>query len=63
VREANYSVDGARKVWAELNRQGTDVARCTFERLMRESGLRGLLRDKSPRTIGPTAETAGQVIW
>nr|WP_264085112.1 IS3 family transposase [Kibdelosporangium phytohabitans] len=49
VHEANYSVYGARKVWAELNRQGVDVARCTVERLMRESGLRGLLRDKSRR--------------
>ncbi|MGH3758437.1 IS3 family transposase [Actinophytocola sp.] len=26
VYEANYSVYGARKVWAELNRQGSDVA-------------------------------------
>ncbi|MBE1470784.1 putative transposase [Kibdelosporangium phytohabitans] len=57
VHEANYSVYGARKVWAELNRQGVDVARCTVERLMRESGLRGLLRDKSPRTTKPAAET------
>jgi putative transposase len=48
VNEANFSVYGARKVWAELNRHGEDVARCTVERLMRESGLRGLLRDKSP---------------
>jgi putative transposase len=57
VHEANYSVYGARKVWAELNRQGVDVARCTVERLMREIGLRGLLRDKSPRTTKPAAET------
>jgi putative transposase len=57
VHEDNYSVYGARKVWAELNRQGTEVARCTVERLMREIGLRGLLRDKSPRTTRPAAET------
>ncbi|MDQ3576119.1 MAG: IS3 family transposase [Actinomycetota bacterium] len=57
VHEANYSVYGARKVWAEMNRQGADVARCTVERLMRETGLRGLLRDKSPRTTKPAAET------
>jgi putative transposase len=57
VYEANYSVYGARKVWAELNRQGVDVARCTVERLMRETGLRGRLRDKSPRTTRPAAET------
>jgi putative transposase len=57
VFEANYSVYGARKVWAELNRQGVVVARCTVERLMRENGLHGLLRDKSPRTTRPAAET------
>ena len=57
VHEANYSVYGARKVWAELNRQDVEVARCTVERLMREIGLRGLLRDKSPRTTRPAAET------
>lgn len=57
VWEANYSVYGARKVWAELNRQGILVARCTVERLMRKAGLRGLLRDKSPRTTRPAPET------
>jgi putative transposase len=57
VHEDNYGVYGARKVWAELSRQGIDVARCTVERLMREIGLRGLLRDKSPRTTRPAAET------
>ena len=58
VHEDNYSVYGARKVWAQLNRQGTDVARCTVERLMRELGLRGLVRDTSPRTTRPAAETS-----
>lgn len=58
VHEDNYSVYGARKVWHELNRQGVTVARCTVERLMREAGLRGLLRDKSPRTTRPAPETA-----
>jgi putative transposase len=57
VHEDNHNVYGARKVWAELNRQDTDVARCTVERLMRENGLRGLLRDKSPHTTRPAAET------
>lgn len=57
VHEDNYGVYGARKVWAELNRRGVRVARCTVERLMREAGLRGLLRDKAPRTTRPAAET------
>ena len=31
----NYGVYGARKVWKQLHREGTEVARCTVERLMR----------------------------
>lgn len=57
VHAENYGVYGARKIWHELHRQGVDVARCTVERLMRAAGLRGLLRDKSPRTTRPAAET------
>jgi putative transposase len=58
VHTDNYGVYGARKVWHELHRQGVDVARCTVERLMRAADLRGLLRDKSPRTTRPGPETA-----
>ena len=57
VHAENYGVYGARKIWHELQRRGVRVARCTVERLMREAGLRGLLRDKSPRTTRPAAET------
>lgn len=57
VHEANYGVYGARKVHAELNREGHPVARCTVERLMRAAGLRGVLRDRSPRTTKPAPET------
>ncbi len=57
IHAANYGVYGARKVWHELHRRGVPVARCTVERLMRQIGLRGLLRDKSPRTTRPAAET------
>jgi putative transposase len=57
IHEQNYSVYGARKIWHELHRQGVEVARCTVERLMRDCGLRGLLRDKSPRTTRPAPET------
>ena len=55
--EKGRRVYGARKIWLELNSKGVAVARCTVERLMREIGLRGLLRDKSPRTTRPAAET------
>jgi putative transposase len=35
VWRANMQVYGADKVWKQLNREGTPVARCTVERLMR----------------------------
>jgi putative transposase len=57
IHQENYGVYGARKIWHELHRRGEPVARCTVERLMRQAGLRGLLRDKTPRTTRPAAET------
>jgi putative transposase len=47
---ANYGVCGARKVWLALNREGTPVARCTVERLMRQLGLEGARRGRRHRT-------------
>jgi putative transposase len=38
---------GADKVWAQLKREGTPVARCTVERLMRSLGLRSVVRGKT----------------
>ena len=54
VWDAHRQVYGADQVWAQLNREGTVVARCTVERLMRELGLRGVVRGKSSvrTTIG-----------
>ena len=46
VWEEHRQVYGADKVWAQLNREGTGVARCTVERLMRELGLRGVVRGR-----------------
>jgi putative transposase len=50
VHAENYDVYGARKVWLALNREGTEVARCTVARLMRELALRGARRGKRART-------------
>jgi len=50
VHAANLGVYGARKVWRQLAREGTAVARCTVERLMRRMGLRGVVRGKECRT-------------
>ncbi len=58
VHTENLGVYGARKVWNELKREGTIVARCTVERLMRAAGLRGIPREKTRKTtIGEGAET------
>jgi putative transposase len=50
VWQNNMQVYGADKVWHQLNREGVAVARCTVERLMRLSGLRGVRRGKVVRT-------------
>ena len=54
----NFSVYGVRKVWRQLLREGTDVARCTVERLMRELGLAGVVRGRRVRTTVPDEEAA-----
>ncbi len=46
VWDTHRQVYGADKVWAQLNREGTRVARCTVERLMRELGLQGVVRGR-----------------
>jgi transposase InsO family protein len=46
----NFHVYGVRKVWRQLQREGFDVARCTVARLMREMGLKGVIRGKPIRT-------------
>lgn len=59
VHGENYGVYGARKVWAQLNREGIAVARCSVERLMRAQGLAGARRGPRVRTTisgdGPRA--------
>ncbi|MBO1077151.1 IS3 family transposase (plasmid) [Roseomonas marmotae] len=43
-------VYGARQVWRQLGCEGVAVARCTVERLMRATGLQGVVRGKGMRT-------------
>ena len=64
VHTENYSVYGARKVYAALNRAGYRVARCTVERLMRKTGLHGVRRAKGPRTTvpGPLSERPADLV-
>jgi putative transposase len=58
VWDHNYRVYGADKIWAQLNREGIKVARCTVERLMRSVGVKGAIRGKRHRTTksDPAAE-------
>jgi transposase InsO family protein len=44
------SLYGSVKMWAHLNRQGIEVAKCTVERLMRLNGWAGVTRRAKPRS-------------
>jgi len=46
----NFGVYGVRKVWRQMKREGIEVARCTVSRLMRQMGLKGVVRGNSVRT-------------
>lgn len=49
----NRKLDGARKIWHVLRREGEDVARGTVERLKRALGIKGVLRGKKVITTNP----------
>ncbi len=59
VYDQNLRVYGADRVWRQLRHEGTAVARCTVERLMRLRGLQGVRRGKSVRTTVPDAKAVG----
>jgi transposase InsO family protein len=50
VFDENFGVYGVRKVWRQMLRDGTRVARCTVARLMRQMGLKGVVRGKAVKT-------------
>ncbi len=50
VWEENFQVYGVRKLWHQLGREGSYTARCTVARLMREMGLRGVVRGRRVKT-------------
>jgi putative transposase len=53
VWKEHRSIYGADKLWSQMKREGVQVARCTVERLMRNLGIRGIVRGKSVRTTWP----------
>ena len=52
----NFGVYGAPKIWAQLNREGIEVARCTVERLWVSSvsGERSEANPAGPRSLPET---------
>ncbi|MBC7561307.1 MAG: IS3 family transposase [Gemmatimonadaceae bacterium] len=55
IRRDNHAVYGVRKVWRQLQRDGTCVAHCTVKSLMRVAGLQGVMRGRGKRTTRPDA--------
>ena len=53
VHDASGGRYGARKVWHALRREGCDIARCTVERLMRTTGLQGVVCGRKVITTNP----------
>jgi transposase InsO family protein len=58
VWEDNHQVYGVRKVWLQLNREQTGVARCTVARLMKQLDIQGVTRGKTCVTTIPDASAA-----
>ncbi|MBV8949630.1 MAG: IS3 family transposase [Actinobacteria bacterium] len=60
----NFRVYGADKVWRQLNREDTRVARCAVERLMPQLGL-CVRRAKRHRTTPPSPTRSRHVrpVW
>jgi len=63
-RRRPESLYGSTKMWAHLNREGIEVARCTVERLMARNGWAGVVRTKKVRTTipDPAAERAPDLV-
>jgi putative transposase len=53
VYKANFQVYGAEKIWRQLQREGIAVGRDRVARLMRELGIRGVVRGRPRRTTIP----------
>ncbi|MBS1301796.1 IS3 family transposase, partial [Loktanella sp. SALINAS62] len=51
--EENRKLYGARKIWHVLLRDNQQIARCTVERLMRNLGIKGVVRGKKVVTTNP----------
>jgi putative transposase len=59
VYQEHFEVYGAEKVWRQLGREALKVGRDRVARLMRELGLAGATRAKTPRTTRPAPPAQG----
>ena len=50
VWDENFRVYGVRKIWRQLRREGSAVARCTTARLMKQMGIAGAIRGRPVKT-------------
>ncbi len=57
VWDDNHEVYGVRKVWRQMQREDFDVARCTVERLMKQLGIQGVIREKPLKTTHSNPST------
>ena len=53
VLKENFQINGARKVWRQLQREGFNLARCTAARLMRVMCVQCIIRGKPVKTTMP----------
>jgi putative transposase len=53
VYKENFEVYGAEKIWRQLAREGIQTGRDRVARLMRQLGIRGVVRGKPRRTTSP----------
>jgi transposase InsO family protein len=58
--ESHDGCYGAEKVWRQLAREDIVVARCTVERLMRQMGLRGVVRGRAFKVTTVADEAASR---
>jgi len=65
VWNENFQVYGPRKVWKQMGREALREARCRVRRLMRELGLRGVVRGRAWTTTthtDPAAERPADLV-
>jgi len=54
IHAENYGVYGARKIWHAMRREGWGIGRDQVARLMRKTGLAGVIRGRTSRTTIPS---------